>query len=801
MTGEAPTRRSTIGVVVIGRNEGQRLRRCLESVLTQVAAVVYVDSGSSDDSVRMARSLGVEVIELDLAVPFTAARARNAGICRMKEIESEVKFVQVVDGDCEIADGWLDHALEVMQSNPDAAVVCGRRRERERQASVYNTLCDMEWNTPIGEAAACGGDALIRLDAYYAVGGFKCALIAGEEPEMCFRLRREGWRILRIDRDMTLHDAEMTRFGQWWTRAVRCGHAYAEGRAMHGDTPERYRVDEMRSIVEWAMLLPLLALGLAWLTWGASLLLLGAYALLWHRVRRQRVESGDGREDAALYARYCVLSKFAQLIGAARYWWNRLRGRASALIEYKSANAESAADEEPGAGSDRMPILYVGGTLPARSETFVYREVLALRDLGVDVRVATVHPPQRDLGDDRVDALADEVIEIYGPGPWKLMADALLEWVAHPVRTMAVTALGMRDAVFGFGVSLRRRPKVLWQCVAGLALARRARGLDIEHIHVHMAHVPTTIAMYCARQLGVSFSFTGHAVDLFRECTLLKAKLRRASFTASISEWHQAFYRDLAAMEEGRLPIVRCGVDVDTFAPVAKTRGDGVLRMLAVGRLVEKKGFDVLIRAVAALGENALPVECTLVGDGREREGLESLVHALEIEDRVRLIGEKENGEVRRLMRVSDLFVLPCRIDPSGDRDGIPVVLMEAMACGVCAISGDLPAIRELITDRQSGLLVDRGSVEALAAAVRELIGDPELRRRLAEAGRQRVIEEFSLGVNVQRLLAAFSQVVMRGAREGDSGYVRAGNHGGATEAVVSEAVAERSLSGSGDRR
>jgi glycosyltransferase involved in cell wall biosynthesis len=539
MTSATPTACATIGVVAIGRNEGQRLRRCLESVLAQVAAVVYVDSGSTDRSVRMARDLGVEVVELDLAVPFTAARARNAGICRLKEIRPEVKFVQVVDGDCEIVDGWLEHARTTMETDPKAAIVCGRRRERERQASVYNTLCDMEWDTPIGEATACGGDALIRLDAYYAVGGYNVSLIAGEEPEMCFRLRRAGWRILRVDRDMTLHDAQMTRFAQWWTRAVRCGHAYAEGRAMHGDTRQHYRVHEMRSIIEWAMLLPLLAFGLAWFTWGASLSLLGGYVLLWDRVRRQRMESGDGREDAALYARYCVLAKFAQLIGAGRYWWNRLQGRTSAIIEYKNADADSVVGEERRAGSGRMSILYVGGTLPARSETFVYREVLALRDLGVEVRVATVHPPQRELGDDRVDALAGEVIEIYGPGPWKLLADALMECVAHPIRTMSAAACGTRDAVCGRGVPLKRRPKVLWQCVAGLALARRVRGLGIQHIHAHMAHVPTTIAMYCAHRLGISFSFTGHAVDLFREGTLLKSKLRRASFAACISEWHR----------------------------------------------------------------------------------------------------------------------------------------------------------------------------------------------------------------------------------------------------------------------
>jgi len=337
MTSEDPAMRQELGAVVIGRNEGERLVECLASMAHRVAALVYVDSGSTDGSVEHARSRGVEVVELDPSVPFTAARARNVGVRRLQQIMPTVRFVQVVDGDCEVADGWLEAAHHRLRAESDVAIVCGRRRERHPDASIYNRLCDMEWNTPIGERASCGGDALIRLGAFDQVGGYTPALIAGEEPEMCLRMHRLGWRILRIDHDMTWHDANMRRFGQWWKRMVRCGYAYAEGRALHGRGGERFRVAETRSVIEWGALLPLLTVALVWGTWGASLALLAGYGVLWRRIRAHRLAGGDGPADASRYALFCVLAKFPQAVGIATYWRNRLCRRRARLIEYKGA--------------------------------------------------------------------------------------------------------------------------------------------------------------------------------------------------------------------------------------------------------------------------------------------------------------------------------------------------------------------------------------------------------------------------------------------------------------------------------
>jgi GT2 family glycosyltransferase len=325
-----------VGIVAIGRNEGDRLRQCLLSAVGKTEAIVYVDSGSTDSSRELARSLGVEVVELDLSVPFTAARARNEGFTRLLSTHPAIEFVQLVDGDCEIIDGWLASAYSELTNRPQVAVVCGLRRERSPQESLYNRLCDLEWQTPIGETKACGGDAMMRVTAWRSVGGFNPDLIAGEEPELCLRLRQQGWKIIRLDADMTWHDAQMQHFGQWWQRNVRAGYAYAEGSHLHGQSPERHWVKDSRSIWVWGALLPLVAVGMVWLTKGWSLLLLTAYLLQVVRIARRMAQQNFSTADAWLYARFCVLSRFPQLQGQIQFHASRLLNRPQALIEYKN---------------------------------------------------------------------------------------------------------------------------------------------------------------------------------------------------------------------------------------------------------------------------------------------------------------------------------------------------------------------------------------------------------------------------------------------------------------------------------
>lgn len=319
------------GCVAIGRNEGERLIACLRSLLAEApGALVYVDSGSSDGSVDAARALGAEVVTLDMMQPFTAARARNAGAERLRA--RNFQYLQFIDGDCAIAPGWLAAAEDFLDRHADVAVVCGRRRERFPEQSVYNRLCDIEWNTPIGAAVACGGDALMRAEAYFAVGGYRNDLVAGEEPELCVRLRERNWRIWRIDAEMSSHDAAIGSFSQWWRRTLRAGHAFAEVSTLHRRSQKNiWRRETLRALA-WALAAPLaLALGVAVIQW--YLLALLVYPLQWLRLwhgARERL----GR-DAAAWAGASVVGKFAEAAGAIRYYLSVLTKRRASLIEYK----------------------------------------------------------------------------------------------------------------------------------------------------------------------------------------------------------------------------------------------------------------------------------------------------------------------------------------------------------------------------------------------------------------------------------------------------------------------------------
>ncbi|MHC4947624.1 MAG: glycosyltransferase family 2 protein [Planctomycetota bacterium] len=332
-----PARPLPLGVLAIGRNEGDRLRACLASVGDVAAGVVYVDSGSTDGSPELAGDFGADVIRLDTDRGFTAARARNAGIRHLLERRPDLTWIQTVDGDCELCDGWLARGVASLEAEPGLAGVVGHLHERAPEASVYQRLCDLEWRGRPGSIDACGGNALWRAAALAEVGGYDESMIAGEEPEMCHRLRSAGWRLERIDHDMALHDAAMTRFGQWWRRNVRGGWAIAEGAGRH------YRLRQSASIWAWGLLLPAAVLAAAWPTGGWSLLGLLAYPLLLARIASGRRRDGDPAGHAWLYAGFCVMGKIPQLVGQVRYRLRRRRGGTPQLIDYKAPGRDKPA--------------------------------------------------------------------------------------------------------------------------------------------------------------------------------------------------------------------------------------------------------------------------------------------------------------------------------------------------------------------------------------------------------------------------------------------------------------------------
>ena len=320
----------SIGIVLIGRNEGARLAVALASIPPGVKSRVYVDSGSTDGSVARAEAAGARVVPLDPGQPFTAGRARNEGFQALIA-DHPVTYVQFIDGDTELIPGWIETATDFLDSHPRVAVVCGRRRERFPEASVYNRLCDREWDTPVGQTKACGGDAMMRAVAFDGVGGFNPRLIAGEEPELCLRLRQAGWEIWRIDQEMTLHDAAMTRFSQWWTRSRRAGYAAAEGAALHGTPPERHGIAATRRAVLWALALPFCTIAGAVLVSPWVLVLLLAWPA---QILRLALRDGSGR-GAWENAIFLVLGKFPEAVGVLEYHLRRRVRRPARLIEYK----------------------------------------------------------------------------------------------------------------------------------------------------------------------------------------------------------------------------------------------------------------------------------------------------------------------------------------------------------------------------------------------------------------------------------------------------------------------------------
>lgn len=333
--------KARVGIVVIGRNEGVRLTAALDAALAEATQVVYVDSGSRDGSAARARAHGVPVIGLDATMPFTAARARNAGATYWASRAPEPEFLQFVDGDCELVRGFLEQALDLLDRQANVAIVCGGRREKFPRASIYNRWADIEWDAPAGETKSCGGDALVRANVFCAVGGYDRTLIAGEDPDFCWRVRRAGWKIWRIDAEMTRHDARLVHFSQWWQRSVRTGYAYALG--AWRSTPcarrtareaEHLSLRESMSIWFWGAALWSTALALAKPSKGASIALLLAYPALVMRIFLRARGRGLGADNAALYAFFCLLGKFPQLQGQILFLWNQTRKQPTGLIEY-----------------------------------------------------------------------------------------------------------------------------------------------------------------------------------------------------------------------------------------------------------------------------------------------------------------------------------------------------------------------------------------------------------------------------------------------------------------------------------
>lgn len=340
--------RCDIAAVVVGRNEGERLGRVLRSALAAAETVVYVDSGSSDGSVERARGLGVHVVELRVG-PFTAARGRDAGLEEVRRLRPDVGCVQFIDGDCILDAGWMEFALAHLERNPRTGAVCGEVREEYAATNFFSRLADVDWNAPPGRIEYTGGNALMRVRAVDEAGGWPTDLIAGEEPDLCFRMRDRGWVIERLEAPMVLHDIGMRRFGAYWRRCVRTGHAYAEvgWRRRRGAGRPWFR--KAVSNVAYGLVLPAGIVVAAAAYWPAAVFLGALYARVVVSAARSCRRRGETWPFSVVYGLLNVACKPAGALGALRFGFDRVTGAGPRIIEYKPVPFEPR-------GRERLPL-------------------------------------------------------------------------------------------------------------------------------------------------------------------------------------------------------------------------------------------------------------------------------------------------------------------------------------------------------------------------------------------------------------------------------------------------------------
>lgn len=353
-----------------------------------------------------------------------------------------------------------------------------------------------------------------------------------------------------------------------------------------------------------------------------------------------------------------------------------------------------------------------------------------------------------------------EPSETYHRAEWaQSINDATLAIYPLPVTGMLISIVtspflfGSRyfaaaiNTLFGKRESLRARFSCFTHFWVACHWSRLHRNEPISHIHSQWAHSCCSIAMYAAWLLDKPFSFTGHGADLWRDRVALEDKIRRADFIACISNFHRDLYLSHGARPE-QLHIVYCGIDTSQFSPPASGMGpkDSLIHIRSSGRLVEKKGFPYLIEACRILKDRGVAFECTIGGSGPMESELKSLVAKLQLVDSVTVTGQAiKQEDIAAFAHSGTVYCLPCIWASDNDADGLPQMLMENMACGLPAISTRLVGIPDLIIDGETGLLVEPNDAKQIADAVQRIAGDPALAKRLAENGRQHILNHFQL--------------------------------------------------------
>lgn len=399
-------------------------------------------------------------------------------------------------------------------------------------------------------------------------------------------------------------------------------------------------------------------------------------------------------------------------------------------------------------------IAYLAPEIPALSATFVYNEILALQERGYQVVTLSVHAPSTAALENRVEALRVATHYLYRKGLADFIMAALSLLRETPRNFFRTIKMALRDAS-AVGLFSRTGLGLLYRFLVACRVSCLLREENCRHIHAHFAHIPTDIAMYAASLTGTTFSFTAHANDLFERGWLLPEKIIRSKFAATISEFNREFMVAQGGATD-KIHIIRCGVDISRFSPRVINSSVPAYFIGTIGRMVEKKGFDTLIHSAAILQNNGIDFRLTIAGGGPFECDLHELARRLGLSSKVYFPGPIANENVPAWLHTLDIFVLPCQKDENGDMDGIPVVLMEAMASGIPVVSTRISGIPELISNELEGLLVEPRSPEDLAGAIARLLFNDELRNSLQEKAREKVRSEFDANINIERLNTLF---------------------------------------------
>ena len=396
-------------------------------------------------------------------------------------------------------------------------------------------------------------------------------------------------------------------------------------------------------------------------------------------------------------------------------------------------------------------MAYVVNRFPNFIETMIYREIGALRALGEEIDTFSIRRPLPNEVPAEAEPLLHDTIYVLPIGVFRLLMAHVSAVFRYPLRYWTT----LFHVITGTHVRCADRIRTLCHFVEGISLLDRMRTRRIEHIHAHWAVGSATCAMVVSRLLRIPFSFTAHAYDIWRDKLLLPQKLRAASFVVTCTDYNRQHLARTYRAPLNRLHVIHHGVDVDQFRPARRAATSKPL-LLSVGRLVEQKGFDRLVRACAVLLDRGYDFRCEIVGDGPLRSALQQLAESLRLEGHVVFLGAKLPEYLIAHYAAADIFVLPCLPASDHDRDGIPNTLIEAMSMEVPVVSTRFSGVPELITD-DSGLLVEPGDVEGLATAVGSLLERPDKRRTMGAAGRRRVLGDFTIQISARKLQAVFA--------------------------------------------